>query len=107
MANEYHMHETGFWLEQVRERYECKSDGELARILGVTKAAISLQKAGRHEMSVKQAVKVAELLQINPMQVICGVMFHQDTGAADFWLSIYNQTVCENDRRAYFKDETF
>ncbi|KLJ14547.1 hypothetical protein G1E_32240 [Pseudomonas sp. TJI-51] len=88
----------------MKQKYACKSDGELSRLLGVTKAAVSLQKAGRHEMSIKQAVKVAELLHVNPMAVICGVMYHQDPAEAEFWLSVYEQTVRENDRRQYFSD---
>ncbi|EGD06468.1 helix-turn-helix transcriptional regulator [Pseudomonas sp. TJI-51] len=104
MANRHCLRETGFWLDQVKQKYACKSDGELSRLLGVTKAAVSLQKAGRHEMSIKQAVKVAELLHVNPMAVICGVMYHQDPAEAEFWLSVYEQTVRENDRRQYFSD---
>lgn len=104
MANRHCLHETGFWLDQAKRQYECKSDGELSRLLGVTKAAVSLQRAGRHEMSIKQAVKVAELLHVNPMAVICGVMYHQDPAEAEFWLSVYEQTVRENDRRRYFPE---
>lgn len=104
MANRHCLRETGFWLDQVKRQYECKSDGELSRLLGVTKAAVSLQRAGRHEMSIKQAVKVAELLHVKPMAVICGVMYHQDPAEAEFWLSVYEQTVRENDRRRYFPE---
>lgn len=104
MANRHCLRETGFWLDQVKEKYECKSDGELSRLLGVTKAAVSLQKAGKHEMSIKQAVRVAELLHVNPMAIICGVMFHQDPAEAEFWQSVYEQTVRENDRRQYFAE---
>lgn len=104
MANRHCLRETGFWLDQVKRQYECKSDDELSRLLGVTKAAVSLQRAGRHEMSIKQAVKVAELLHVNPMAVICGVMYHQDPAEAEFWLSVYEQTVRENDRRQYFPE---
>lgn len=104
MANRHCLRETGFWLDQVKQKYECKSDGELSRLLGVTKAAVSLQRAGKHEMSIKQAVKVAELLHVNPMAVICGVMFHQDPAEAEFWQSVYEQTVRENDRRRYFPE---
>lgn len=104
MENRHCLRETGFWLGQVKRQYECKSNGELSRLLGVTKAAVSLQRAGRHEMSIKQAVKVAELLHVNPMAVICGVMYHQDPAEAEFWLSVYEQTVRENDRRRYFPE---
>jgi hypothetical protein len=37
------------------------------------------------------------------MEVICGVMFHQDVMERDFWTDIFQQTVTENDRRHYFK----
>ncbi len=32
----------------------------------------------------------------------CGVMYHQDPAEAEFWKSVYEQTVKENDRRRYF-----
>ncbi|MCO3302418.1 helix-turn-helix transcriptional regulator [Pseudomonas aeruginosa] len=103
MAIRDQLHDTSYWLEEVKQRCGCSSDGELARLLNVTKQAVSMQKAGKHEMSVKQAVKVAELLKCNPMEVICGVMFHQDVMERDFWTEIFQQTVTENDRRHYFK----
>ncbi|HHZ9383759.1 TPA: hypothetical protein ACWMJU_006656 [Pseudomonas aeruginosa] len=55
-------------------------------------------------MSIKQAVRVAELLHVNPMAIICGVMFHQDPAEAEFWQSVYEQTVRDNDRRQYFPE---
>ncbi len=67
------LHKTIYWLDQVRKAYADCNDVDLARILHTTKQAIGKQKMGETQMSVEQAVRVAQILDISPFVVICGV----------------------------------
>ena len=58
------------YLDQVKARHGIKSDYALAQILAVTHATVSHYRHGKSVMDSTTAVKVAELLAINPLVVI-------------------------------------
>ena len=74
MKTKVQLHKTIYWLEQVRKIYGDCSDTQLAQILHTTKQALSKQINGETQMSVEQAVRVAQILDISPFVVICGVI---------------------------------
>ena len=66
------------WLDMVKERCGIGSDYKLAELLGVTRQAISQQRAGKQCMSIMSAVRVAEALKLPSQAVIAGVMYYGD-----------------------------
>lgn len=57
-------------LEAVKVRRGVASDYALAKVLGVTQQAVSSYRAGNSKISDDVALTVAEILQLEPMQVI-------------------------------------
>lgn len=75
------------WLDRIREERGVESDYKLAQLLGVSKVAISQQRSGKNEMSVRAAVRAAELLNLPALLVIASVMYHGDRESnREFWL---------------------
>jgi sugar phosphate isomerase/epimerase len=85
----------------VKKRHKCKSDAELARILFTTKQAISMQRHETSSMQMKTAVRTAELLGVDPMLVICGVMHQMAASEADkqFWRDVFKRVVFRGEER--------
>lgn len=61
------------YLDAVKARHDLKSDYALAKLLHITPTTIYTYRAGRGEMDATTAVKVAELLAVNPLGVIAAV----------------------------------
>lgn len=61
------------YLELVKRKLDLPSDYALAKILGVTRSAISLQQAGKTAMGDETAVKVAEVLSMPVGRVLIDV----------------------------------
>ena len=74
------------WLDRVKKESKLTSDAKLAETLGISKVAISQQRAGKQQMSVRAAVRVAEILRLPLMLVLTSVMFHGDRASnRGFW----------------------
>ena len=61
------------YLDAVKQRHSLPSDYALAKLLRVDQTTISTYRSGRGEMDATTAVKVAELLAVNPLSVIASV----------------------------------
>lgn len=57
-------------LTTVKSRYHLQSDGRLAALLGHTRQSISLLMAGKNYLGDEAALKVADLLEMDPAYVI-------------------------------------
>ena len=58
------------YLAACKKRLGIESDYALAKALGVTQAAVSSYRTGRSSINDDVALTVAEILGVNPMQVI-------------------------------------
>ena len=67
------------YLDQVKARHGIKSDYALAQVLAVTHATVSHYRTGRSIMDATVAVKVAELLALNPLVVIAAAEIERAT----------------------------
>lgn len=66
------------WMEIIVQTYEVKNQSALARLLDVTRSSICQNKEGKHAINVTTALKIADLLGINPMLVIASTMHEQE-----------------------------
>mgnify|MGYP000335798279 CR=1 FL=1 len=73
-------------------REEITSDSALARFLGVTRQAIYQYKTGQN-MSVLVALKVARILNIEPIEPVAATLHAQAATEEEreFWLEIYER----------------
>jgi hypothetical protein len=67
------MKTTVHFLDALSRKYGDASDYRLAKIIGVRASAISGYRAGRSNFDDRVAIKVAELLEIDPMHVIASM----------------------------------
>lgn len=58
------------FLQEVKTRHHLPSDGQLAKILGHTRSSISLLMQGKNYLGDDTAMKVAELLNLDPAYVV-------------------------------------
>lgn len=58
------------YIEDLKTRHDLPSDGAAARMLGVTRQAVSNIKNRKDSFSDRTARKVAELLEIDPLEVV-------------------------------------
>ncbi|MES2027373.1 MAG: helix-turn-helix domain-containing protein [Pseudomonadota bacterium] len=58
------------YLDAAKQRLKIDSDYALSKILGVTTSAISNYRAERSRIDDDVALKLAEILEINPLEVI-------------------------------------
>jgi predicted transcriptional regulator len=72
-------------------------DANIAERIGVSKATMSLYRRGGN-MSIYIAVKVAELIGIEPMETISATMYHQTKSEEEktFWLNQYQNWTTRN-----------
>jgi len=61
---------TPSYLNAAKKKLGITSDYALAARLGLTRSAISQLQAGRSGMSDETGIKIAEILEINPAQVM-------------------------------------
>lgn len=64
------METTTSLIERLRDQTKTRSDYAVAKLMGVTPQAVSRWKKGDSTMDVTNGVKAAELLEMDPMQVI-------------------------------------
>jgi len=64
------MKSTVQWLAEVKRQHQIESDYALAKLLGVTRQAVSGLVNGHSAMDTYTAAKVAELVNVDPMKVI-------------------------------------
>lgn len=70
---------TNEYLDAVRERLNLSSDYRLAKVLGVHTTAITNYRHGRSRLADHVAVKVAELLQLDPARVLADMAAERST----------------------------
>ncbi|OJA63787.1 hypothetical protein BGV68_01840 [Burkholderia ubonensis] len=58
------------WLDAVKERLQIESDYAAAKALGVTRFSVSSWRNGRATFDDDTAFRVAEILEVNPLEVI-------------------------------------
>tara|TARA_Y100001934_G_C12262407_1_gene730712 strand:- start:48 stop:392 length:345 start_codon:yes stop_codon:yes gene_type:complete len=59
------------WIVRVKDELELPSDNKAAMLIGVTRSAVSHHKSGKlKQLKDEHCMKVAELLGINPAEVI-------------------------------------
>lgn len=78
-------------IDMVKGRYRLPSDYAAAKKIGVTTSSISKIRIGRGEFGVDAAVKIAELLDLEPLKVIGCIRIQQaqkrhDKDAMQMWL---------------------
>jgi transcriptional regulator with XRE-family HTH domain len=67
------MRTTRDWLAAVKAKHGMTSDYQLSKALHVTRSAVSKAQSGRQYMDDSTAIRVAELLEIDPLEVISSV----------------------------------
>lgn len=66
------------FLDAIRERYQLTSDYKLAKLLGITVQRVSMYRRGSRRFDNQMAVKAAELLGLNAIQVIACVELERE-----------------------------
>jgi predicted transcriptional regulator len=82
---------TIFYIDEILiRRPAIKTDAALARELGITKQAIGIYRQGG-AMNVYVAVRIARMLDLNPMETISATMHQQAKTEAErqFWRDEY------------------
>ncbi|WP_060013245.1 helix-turn-helix domain-containing protein [Burkholderia ubonensis] len=64
------MKTTAQWLDAVKARLDLPSDYAAAKVLGVTRSAVSAYRNGRATFDDDVAFLVADILDVNPLEVI-------------------------------------
>ncbi|WP_269501328.1 helix-turn-helix domain-containing protein [Burkholderia sp. IMCC1007] len=64
------MKTTAEWLDALKARLDLPSDYAAAKVLGVTRSAVSAYRNGRATFDDDVAFHVAEILEVNPLEVI-------------------------------------
>jgi transcriptional regulator with XRE-family HTH domain len=70
------------YLDAVRERLNLGSDYKLAKVLGVHQTTISNYRHGRSALADDVAVRVAELLQLDPARVLADMAAERSSSEA-------------------------
>lgn len=65
------------FLDELKARNNGASDYAIAKLLGVTRACTSSYRTGRSYFDDKTAIRVAELLEIDPAQIIACVHYER------------------------------
>lgn len=93
------MKTTTDYLDMIQQQYgeETRNDNRLATKLGVTRQAISQYRKGQ-QMSVAVALKVADLLGIDPAEPVFASLYHQAATQQEreFWTRL--QTIFSSKR---------
>jgi predicted transcriptional regulator len=82
------------YLDEVRAKHGLRSDYALAKVLNATRSGISSYRVGRTSFDNMTAAKVADLLGINPMEVIAAI--NHERAKSDetraFWTSLWEKS---------------
>lgn len=88
------MKKTTDYLDKLLELHkkDVKNDSQLAQLIGISRQAISQYRSGQN-MNTYVCVKVAFLLNINPLETIAASMYEQSTNEEEkkFWFECYNK----------------
>lgn len=78
--------------EVIKTRGDIQNDNQLARFLGITRQAVHQYKNGQN-MSVLVALKVAVILELEPLEPVAATLSAQarTTEEAQFWENLYDQ----------------
>lgn len=81
------------FLDAVKARRGGISDYALAPILGITRAQVSKMRVGKDFLSDRTALKVAELLEMEPAAVVASAHAERAKTPEEktFWASIYQR----------------
>ncbi len=87
------METTVEFLDAVKVRLDLPSDYAATKVLGVTRSAVSNYRNGKSVFDEATAVRVAEILGINPLAVIsaCKVEGATDAHMRDVWHGIWEK----------------
>lgn len=64
------MKTTAQWLDAIKARLDLPSDYAAAKVLNVTRSAVSAYRNGRSTFDDDTAFLVAEILDVNPLEVL-------------------------------------
>ena len=95
------MKTTKIYVDEVACLYaKVKNDSHLATLLGVKRQTLSQYRHGQ-SMSVLMAVRIADMLQLDPMETIAVTMYEQSRKDEDrtFWLHQYEKAVTRSANR--------
>jgi hypothetical protein len=83
------------YLDAIKSRLDLPSDYAAAKALGVTRAAVSNYRNGKSSFDDCVAIKAAELLNIEPMEVIaaCHAESARDAGMYRFWENVWGKAI--------------
>ncbi|WP_175784544.1 helix-turn-helix domain-containing protein [Burkholderia ambifaria] len=83
------MKTTAQWLDAIKDHLSLPSDYAVAKYLGVTRAAVSRYRNGLSVFDEKTAIRVAELLDVQPFEVIASVNAEssRDERARHIWIN--------------------
>lgn len=85
------------YLNEVIQRHaEICNDNQLALFLNITRQAVYQYKRGQN-MSVEVALKIADILCIQPLETVAATMYAQARSkeAQQFWETIYEAARCK------------
>ncbi|WP_186082820.1 DUF3693 domain-containing protein [Burkholderia gladioli] len=83
------------YLDEVKARHDLPSDYAASKALGVTPSAISKYRLGRAYFDDLTALRVAELLDINPLEVIAAANADRarDTDTRKVWENVWGKAT--------------
>ncbi|MFM0097504.1 helix-turn-helix domain-containing protein [Paraburkholderia nemoris] len=83
------------YLDAVRERLHLPSDYAVSKVLGITTAAVSKYRNGHGGFDDLTAAKVAEILGVDPLEVISACYFARakDDRTRGLWEGIWGKAV--------------
>jgi transcriptional regulator with XRE-family HTH domain len=80
------------YLVEVKRKLNLTSDYSLAKVLGVGTNTISQYQNQKRVMDDTMALRIAEILEIDPMKIIAAANADRETGKAkEKWESFYKQ----------------
>ena len=89
------MKTTGEYLDAVKEKLDLPSDYATAKALGVTPSAVSKYRLGRSQPDDLVCARIADILGIEPMEVIAAMHFERSTDdrAKALWEGIWGKAA--------------
>jgi len=89
------MKKTTDYIEEAKIKLDIQSDYGLAKWLGITDSAISHYKTGKRTIDDYTAARIAEALEIDPMEVIAAANAERekDEKRREFWRKIFANCV--------------
>lgn len=67
----------GEYLDMLRSRYTLKSDSQAAALIGITRASASRYRLGEDSFNDATARRVAELLDLDPVEIVISAHYHR------------------------------